>query len=123
MTSNPALRQRGQDMKAINYDGTASTARGVVGLAETSAGEASATFAEAGPRAWIDLAGDGQQIEFLDYTDEATGARVLRRVTKRERIGTIFSILKLHMTVEATVVPHIASFSRRDFDPRDFATD
>ena len=120
---NPALRLRGQDIRIVFYDGTAARAVGVVGLAETSAGDASQPFGDFGPRAWLDFDGDPSTIEFAEYTDKATGDRQHRRVTKRERVGTIFPTVKLHMSVEATVLPHLAQFSRRDFSETDFATD
>ena len=123
MADNPALRVRGQDIRIVHYDGSAATARGVVGLAETSAGEAGQPYGDFGPRAWIDYDGDPDTIEFAEYTDKATGDRQHRRVTKRERVGTIFPTVALHMSVEATVLPHRAQFSRLDFSETDFATD
>ena len=121
--TNPALRLRGQDIRLVLYGGTATTVRGVVGLAETSAGEATQPFGDFGPRGWIDFDGDPSTIEFAEYTDEATGDRVHRRVTKRERIGTIYPTVKMSMSVEATTLPHAAQFSRSSFSPDDFATD
>ena len=118
---NPALRARGQDIRIVLFGGTAETVRGVVGLAETSAGEASQPFGDFGPRAWIGFDGDPSTIEFATYIDKATGDRLHRRVTKRERVGTIFPTVQLHMSSEATVMPvQRADFSARDFDPRDF---
>ena len=73
---NPALRQRGQDVLIVLYSGDSVTVKGVVANAETTAGEASLSFADAGPIAWVDYSGDGQQIEFVEYLDEATGNRV-----------------------------------------------
>ena len=118
---NPALRARGQDVRLVFFDGTATTVRGVIGLAETSAGEAGQAFAEAGARAWLDYGGDGQQIEFLEYTDKATGARLHRRKIKAEIVGTVFPVVKVHLSADATVLPQSADFSSRDFGP-DFAT-
>ena len=115
---NPALRATGQDIRIVLFDGTAETVRGTVGLAETSAGEAGQAFAEAGPIAWLDYAGDGQQIEFLEYVDKATGDGLHRRKIKAETIGTVWPVVKVHMTREATVL--VADFSARGFDPRDF---
>lgn len=120
---NPALRARGQDILIVLYDGSAATVRGTIGLFETSTGEAMQAFAEAGAIAWIDYAGDGQQIEFLEYLDKASGDRLHRRKIKAETIGTIFPVVKVHLAREATVLPHLAQFSRLDFDPRSFATD
>ena len=123
MADNPALRVRGQDIRIVLYDGTAATVRGVVGLADTSAGEAGQPFGDFGPRAWIDFDGDPKTIQFGDYTDAATGDRLHRVVTKRERVGTIYPTVKLNMSDEVTVMPHVAQFSRRDFSETDFATD
>ena len=120
---NPVLayagaESRAQDIEIVLIDGTASTVRGTVGLAETSAGEAGAPFADAGPLAWIDYGGDVQQIEFCEYVD-VTGTRVHRRVVKREIIGTVFPVVKLNLSREATVLPTI----QRDFSPLDFGPD
>ena len=120
--ANPALRLRGQDIAIVLFDGTADSARGVVGLAETTAGEAAQAFGDKGPLAWIDYDGDESQIEFVRYTDPATGQRLHRRVIKRERVGTIFATVKLNMTVEATMLPvQAADWDGADFGP-DFAT-
>ena len=91
---NPALRQRGQDVRIVLFDGTATTVKGVIGLAETSTGEAMQAFAEAGPIAWLDYGGDGQQIEFLEYTDKASGYRHHRRTIKAERVGTVWPVVR-----------------------------
>ena len=116
MADNPALRLRGQDIRIVLFDGTAETVRGTIGLLETSTGEAMQAFAEAGPIAWLAMTGDGQQIEFLEYTDKASGDRLHRRKIKAERVGTVFSVVKVHMVREATVLPP-APFSARDFGP------
>ena len=120
---NPALRLRGQDIRLALYDGTAAMARGVVGLAETSAGEAGQPFGDFGPRAWIDYDGDPATIEFVSYIDEATGDRLHRHVIKRERVGTIFPVVMLNLSNLATPMPHTPAFDRRSFSPLDFATD
>ena len=119
MTDNPALRQRGQDIQLVLYDGTAATVRGTVALMETSTGEATQAFADAGAIAWLDYDGDGQLIEFCEYTDEATGQRLHRRKIKAEKVGTVFPVWKVHLVLEATVLAP-ADFSGADFDPRDF---
>ena len=120
---NPAIRAAGQDITIVLFDGTAETVRGTIGLFETSTGEAAQAFAEAGPIAWIDYAGDGQKIEFLEYTDKASGDRLHRRKIKAERIGTVFPVVKVHLVSEATVMPALrGDYSARDFDPRDFNT-
>ena len=120
---NPALRLRGQDILVILFSGAAVTAPGVVQNAETSAGEASQPFGDFGPIAFIDFAGDPMQVEFIEYTEPGTGARLLRRVTKRERVGTIFPVVKCSMSSESTVIAQQADFDRRDFNPGQFATD
>ena len=120
--TNPALRQRGQDIAIVLFDGTADLARGVVRNAETSAAEAGQPFGDFGPQAWIDYDNDPDQIEFVRYTDPSTGQRLHRRVIKRERVGTLFSTVKLNMASEATVLAQRAEFSPLDFSPIDFAT-
>ena len=120
--TNPALRQRGQDIEIVFYDGSAVFVKGVVRNAETSAGESTQPFGDFGPIAWIDFDGDPTQIEFVEYVEPGTGARWHRRVTKRERVGTLFPVVKLHLTSVATVITRRADFSAKDFDPRDFAT-
>ena len=120
---NPALRQRGQDVLITMFDGTATTVKGVIGLAETSAGEATQPFGDFGALIWIDYDGDPMQVEFCEYIEPGTGARIHRRVTKRERVGDSLPTIKCSMSSEATVLPHLAQFSRRDFSPLDFATD
>ena len=72
---------------------------------ETSTGEAGQAFAEAGAIAWIDYGGDGQQIEFMEYTDKASGDRLHRRTIKAEIIGTIFPVMKVNMSSVVTVMP------------------
>ena len=119
---NPALRARGQDVRIVFFDGTATTVKGVIGLAETSAGEAGQAFADSGAIAWLDYGGDGQQIEFLEYTDKATGDRLHRGKVKSERVGTAFPVVKVHMRAEATVIPVRRGFSARDFSSLDFET-
>ena len=84
------------------------------------AGEAGAAYADAGPLAWIDYGGDVQQIEFCEYVD-VTGTRVHRRVVKREIVGTVFPVVKLNLSREATALPTLQrSFSPLDFDPAQF---
>ena len=121
--ANPALRLRGQDIAIVMFDGSADSVRGVVRNSETSAGEAGQPFGDFGPQAWIDYAGNPDQIEFARYDDPGTGQRLHRRVTKRERVGTIFPTVKLHMSSEAAELPvQRADFDRRDFSTEDFAT-
>ena len=105
------------------FDGSALSVRGVVRDVETSAGEASQPFGDFGPIAWVDFDGDPMQVEFAEYTEPGTGARIHRRVTKRERVGTIYPVVKMSMSSEATVLPARADFSSQDFSSQDFATD
>ena len=126
MTTDPVLAYAGPesrsiDVTAILYDGSAVNARGVVTNFETSAGEASAAFADAGPIAWIAFDGDPSQIEFVQYIEPATGRLLHRRVTKRERTSSTFNTVKLHLSTEETVIVQRADFDPRDFGP-DFAT-
>ena len=88
---------------------------------ETSAGEASAAFANAGPVAWIAHDDDPDQIEFVQYIDPGIDTLLQRRVTKRERISGNFNTVKLHLTVEEVVIVQRAQFDPLDFGP-DFAT-
>ena len=127
MASDPALVYRGpestsQNIRVIRFNGTAINARGVLVFFETSAGEAAAPFANAGPVAWIAYDGDESQIEFVQYTEAATGQGVHRRVIKAERIGSQWNTVKLNMAREATVIAQRGSFSPLDFSPLDFAT-
>ena len=60
MPDDPALTYRGvestsQDILVVLFSGAAVTVRGVLVNFETSAGEASAPFADSGPVAWIAL--------------------------------------------------------------------
>ena len=121
--ANPALRQRGQDVRIVLFDGSADTVPGVVRNAETTAGESAQAFGDFGAIAWLDYSGDESQIEFLQYTDPSTGQRLHRLVIKRERVGTVFGSVKINMTAEATVLPvQAADWDPRHYDPRDFAT-
>ena len=119
---NPALRARGQDVRIVLFGGAATTVKGVVANLETTTGEAGQAFAEAGAVAWLDYGGDGQQIEFLEYTDKASGDRLHRRKIKSETIGTVFPVVKVHMAQETTALPHFADFNVDDFASEDFAT-
>ena len=126
MPDDPALTYRGpestaQDILVIMFDGSAIEARGVVVLFETSAGEASAPFADAGPVAWIAYDGDESKIQFVQYAEAATGKRVHRQVTKAERVSSQWNAVKINMVREATVIARRPDFDRRDFGP-DFAT-
>ena len=122
MTDNPALRARGQDVRIVLFSGAATTVKGVIGLAETSASEAGQPYGDFGPTAWLDYGGDGQEIEFLEYTDKASGDRLHRRKVKAEthRHGLCRSVM-VHMVRDATVMPALpADFDSRDFSSEDF---
>ena len=88
---------------------------------DTSAGEAGAAFADAGPVLWIAYNGDVGQIEFVQYVEPATDRFLHRRVTKRERTSGNFNTVKLHLAAEEVVIAQRAQFSPLDFGP-DFAT-
>ena len=127
MPDDPVLTYRGpestsQEILAIMFSGAAVTVRGVVVLFETSAGEASAPFADAGPVAWIAYDGDPAQIEFVQYVEPSTGQRVHRRVTKAERVSSQWNTVKPNMVREATVIVQVGMFSPLDFSPLDFST-
>ena len=117
--ANPALRQRGQDVLIVNFDGTSATVKGTVRNFETTASEANLPFADAGPICWIDYSGDGQQIEFVEYLDEATGNRVHRRKIKAEIVGTMFAVMKLNLSKDAITLPG-GDFSAAEFSAADF---
>ena len=128
MATDPVLAYAGPesrsiDVTAILFDGTASTVRGVIGNFDTSAGEASAPFADAGPVAWIAYDGDPAQIEFVQYVEPGTDRLLHRRVTKRERTSALWNTVKLNLVSEPTVIARRADFDRRDFNPDQFATD
>ena len=97
MTDDPAIRARGQDVELVLFDASATVVKGVVALAETSAGEAGAPFGEFGPLCWIAYDADPKQIEFVQYRDPATRRRTHRRVIKGERIGAQWNTCKLHL--------------------------
>ena len=129
MTIDPALAYAGPESRSIDvtvilYGGAAIISRGVIGNFETSVGEASAPFADAGPLAWIAFDGDPSQIEFVQYTEPATSQILHRRVTRGERTSANYDTTKLHLSLDATTMPaQRPDFDRRDFDPRSFATD
>ena len=123
MASDPVLSYTGIestafDVLAILFNGDASTVRGVLRHFNTSAGEAGAPFADAGPVLWISYHDDIDKIEFVQYVEPATGRLLHRRVTKRERISSNFDTVKLHLTAESAVLAQ-----RADFDPADFGSD
>ena len=117
---SPELRYRAQGShgQIVAFWRSTQAQDGGVGLAETSAGEAGLPFAEAGQIAWIDYAGDGQQIEFVEYVD-ATGQRVQRRKIKAELLGVIFPCWKVHLVRDAIELPAL----QRDFSAQDFGPD
>ena len=124
MTTDPVLAYAGPesrsiDVTAILYDGSAVNARGVVTNFETSAGEASAAFADAGPIAWIAFDGDPSQIEFVQYIEPATGRLLHRRVTKRERTSGTVQHVKLH--IDAADVTTVMPAPLRRLRTHDFA--
>ena len=114
---------RSIDVLAILFDGTADDVRGVIGNAETSAGEAGAPFGEFGALCWIAFDGDPKRIEFVQYVDPATGDHLHRRAIKAERIGVAFNTVKIHMASDATVLQGGRLFDPADFSSVDFQTD
>ena len=127
MATDPVLTYTGPesaafDVLAILYNGTAATVRGVLRNFETSASEAGQPFADAGPVLWIAFAGDIDQIEFVEFTERATGRLLHHRVTKRERVSANYDTLKLHLAALPVVIAQRGMFSAKDFDPRDFST-
>ena len=127
MAADPGLvyagpESRSIDVTAILYGGGAIVARGVIGNFDTSAGDAGAPFADAGPLAWIAFDGDPSQIEFVQYVEAGTGRTLHRRVTKRERVSAIWNTCKLHLATDATVIAAAADFDELHFSPTDFNT-
>ena len=126
MTIDPVLAYAGPestsfDVLVILFDGTAATVPGVLRNFDTSAGEAGAAFADAGPVLWIAYNGDVGQIDFVQYVEPATGRLLHRRVTKRERTSSNYNTVKLNLAAEEVVIAQRAQFDPRDFG-RDFAT-
>ena len=102
---NPAIRQRGGTVRIRFYDGTAATVPGTVRRAETTAGESNQAFADAGPLAFVDFDGDAATIEYAEIPDFVTaGHRRRHRVTKRERTGSIFPVIKLNLAVDGKLL-------------------
>ena len=110
------------DVTVIMYGGGALIARGVIGNFDTSAGEASAPFADAGPLAWIAFDGDPSQVEFVQYIEPGTDRLLHRRVTKRERTSAIWNTVKLYLSTDEIVISQRGMFSPIDFSPLDFST-
>ena len=127
MTIDPVLAYAGPestsfDVLVILYDGTAATVRGVLRNFETSAGEAGAAFADAGPVLWVSFDGDVGQIEFVQYTEPGTDRTLHRRITKRERTSGNYNTVKLNLSTESVVLPQLGDFAEMDYDSRDYAT-
>ena len=127
MATDPALvyagpESRSIDVLAILYNGTAATVRGVLRHFDTSAGEAGQPFADAGPVLWIAFAGDAEQIEFVEFTERATGRLLHHRVTKRERVSANYDTVKLNLSALSVVIAQRGDFNPLQFSPRDFAT-
>ena len=126
MATDPALSYTGPESRSIPvdvilYDGAAVNVRGVIGNAETSAGEAGLAWSDAGPLAWIAYDDDPAAIEFVQYLDPGIGRTLHRRVIKAERLGSLYNTVKLNLAAESTVLAQISEFDPADFDPRDFA--
>ena len=123
MTTDPVLayagpESRSVDVTAILYDGTAIISRGVIKNAETSVGETAQAFGDFGPLAWVAYDGDPSQIEFVQYTEPATGRILHRRVTRGERTSANYDTTKLHLALDATTLPaQPADFDSRDWGP------
>ena len=127
MTIDPVLAYAGPestsfDVLVILYGGNAATVRGVIGNFDTSAGEAGAAFATAGPVLWIAYDGDPAQIDLCQYREPGTGRLLHRRVTKRERTSGNYNTVKLHLAAEEVVIAQLADFDPADFASEDFAT-
>ena len=115
MTIDPVLAYAGPESRSIDvlvilYSGDATTVRGVLRNFDTSAGEASAPFADAGPVLWIGYNNDPGQIDFVQYVEPATERHLHRRVTKRERTSGNYNTVKLHLAAEEVVIAQRAQF-------------
>ena len=124
MPDDPTLAYAGPESRSIDvlvilFNGDAVSVRGVIGNFDTSAGEASAPFADAGPIPWIAFDGDVGQIEFCQYVEPGTGRLLHRRVIKRERVSANYNTVKIHLSQDAITMPA----QRPDFDSRDFGPD
>ena len=127
MAADPVLAYAGPestsfDVLVILFGGDAATVRGVLRNFDTSAGEAGAAFADAGPVLWIAYSGAVGRIDFVQYVEAATGRLLHRRVTKRERTSGNFNTVKLNMSTEAAVIAQRGMFSPLDFSPLEFST-
>ena len=127
MARDPALVYRGpestlQNIRVIRFNGTAINARGVLVHFETTVGDADKAFANSGPVAWIAYDGDESQIEFVQYTEAATGQGVHHHVIKAERVSSQWNTVKLNLVSETTVIAQRGDFSSADFASEDFAT-
>ena len=123
MATDPALAYSGPESRsiavtAILYSGAAVQTRGTVGNFNTSAGEAGAAFAEAGPILWIAFDGDPDEIESCQYVEPGTDRAILRRVTKRERVSAIWNTVKVYLSI--FIIAALTQDFSLDFDPRDF---
>ena len=126
MATDPVLAYDGPGSRAANvlvilFNGDATTVRGVIANAETSAGDAGQPFGDFGPIAWLAYDGDPAEIEFVQYVEQATGTHLHRRATKRERVSSNYNTTKINLTVEATAMPTQREFSIDDFSAADFA--
>ena len=127
MTTDPVLAYAGPestsfDVLVIRFDGTAATVRGVLRNFATSAGEAGAPFADAGPVLWIAFDGDVGRIEFCQYVEPGTGRTLHRRVTKRERTSGNYNTVKLNLAAESVVIAQLGDYDPADFSRTDYAT-
>ena len=71
---------------------------------------------------WIAFAGDAEQIEFVEFTERATGRLLHHRVTKRERVSANYDTVKLNLSALSVVIAQRGDFNPLQFSPRDFAT-
>ena len=127
MATDPVISCAGPESTSFEvlvmlYIGEAVRVRGVLRNFDTSAGEASAPFADAGSVLWISYNNEPGQIEFVEYVEPATERRLHRRVTKRERTSGNFNTVKLHLSAEEVVIAQRGMFSGADFSSEDFAT-
>ena len=102
---NPVLAETGPLATSIPitvtlFDGSTSSTRGVVRASEHTPAEVEAPWADSGPLAWFDFAGDPEQIEFLQYDDPITDEETRRRVIFRERQAGSFGFRTVHAVLQ-----------------------
>ena len=110
------------DITLTLFGGAEVHVRGVVELAETSPGEAAATWSKAGPAAWVSWNGDPQTIETVHYLDRTAGRRVARRATFAERISGAHGLdtIRIVLSRDTTETTAQVDYSGTDYSAADY---